>query len=187
MPAACSNLIENGSFEERTAWEIPSTEYTARYSSDIAHTGITSMRTGIVDPVDNRYSYSSARQLVSIPWDANLAKLRFYRFPISGEIYTSSPEDVFRLLPALPAVGDTVEEDVLSGDIQMVLILDYYDNIISTLMWGLSDRQAWQYREFDLMGYRGWTIKVYFGTYNDGWGGVSAQYFDDVSLEVCQP
>ena len=89
-------------------------------------------------------------------------------------------------MPSMPVVGTNVGEMVLSDDIQMVLILDYYDNILSTLMWGLSDAQRWQYREFDLLGYRGWTIKVYLGTYNDGWGGVTSQFFDDVSLEACR-
>ena len=123
--------------------------------------------------------------LVTIPGDADRALLRFYRFPISGDVYYRA-QDLFSILPAEPAVGQKIEEAALSGDIQMVLILDYYDNVISTLMWGLSNSQTWQYREFDLIAFRGYTIKIYFGTYNDGWGGVTAQYFDDASLEVCR-
>jgi hypothetical protein len=181
----CSNLIQNGGFESRNSWEIPATEYTAGYSTLLSHTGLSSMRTGIYNPFDNRYSYSSARQLVHIPSNASQATLRFFRFPINLDLLGYGQANP-KLLPAEPLLGTQIETEAMSGDIQMVLVLDGYDNILSTLMWGLSNAQTWQYREFNLLGYRGWTIKVYFGTFNDGWGGVSAQFVDDVSLDVCQ-
>jgi hypothetical protein len=151
----------------------------------MAHSGVSSMRTGIVEPAHNQYSYSSARQLITIPWDSTSATLRLYRYPMSSDVLYRE-QGGLPMMPAMPVEGINVGEMVLSDDIQMVLILDYYDNILSTLMWGLSDAQRWQYREFDLLNYKGWTIKVYLGTYNDGYGGNTSQHFDDVSLEVCQ-
>lgn len=172
----CSNVVVNGGFEDRYGWEIPITEYTAGYSTLLSHTGLSSMRTGIVNPYHNRYSYSSARQLVTLPWDAASAVLRFYRYAVSGELPPSGPSRLRQAFSLSP----------LSNDLHLVLILESWDNVIGTLMWGLTNQPAWTYHEFSLLAYRGWTIKLYFGTVNDGWGGVSSMFVDDVSLEVCR-
>jgi hypothetical protein len=37
------------------------------------------------------------------------------------------------------------------------------------------------------MAYAGRTIKLHFGAYNNGWGGATGMYLDDVSLELCFP
>ena len=39
--------------------------------------------------------------------------------------------------------------------------------------------------QFDLLGYAGQTIKLQFGVYNNGGGGVTGMYLDDASLELC--
>ena len=44
------------------------------------------MRTGILKLADNRYSYSDAEQLVTIPGDADSVTLRIWLYPISGEV-----------------------------------------------------------------------------------------------------
>jgi bacillopeptidase F (M6 metalloprotease family) len=41
------------------------------------------------------------------------------------------------------------------------------------------------YNTYDLTVYAGSTIKLQFGTYNDGFGGVTAMYVDDVSMQIC--
>ena len=84
-PTACSNAIQNGGFETTSAWELPATEYTAGYSTARVRSGSWAMRTGIVNSADNRYSYSSARQLVTIPYNAYHADLKLYLYPISGK------------------------------------------------------------------------------------------------------
>jgi YVTN family beta-propeller protein len=49
-----------------------------------------------------------------------------------------------------------------------------------------SDSESWQYHEHPLAeGYTGTDITVYFGVLNDGSGGVTAMYVDDVSLPIC--
>ncbi len=40
-------------------------------------------------------------------------------------------------------------------------------------------------REHDLTDYAGQRIKLHFGVYNDGQGGLTAMYLDDVSVQVC--
>jgi hypothetical protein len=177
----CSDIIMNGSFEYPGGWDFIPTEYTARriYIDGYAHTGEWVAQTGILDPYDNIYSYSSVRQLVYIDYTAFSATFRFDVFPISGDKLDAP-------LPPMPKAGETLSLAPNSPDLQYVLITDYYGNILQTLMWRLSDAEQWQYREYSLLQYAGMFVYLHFGTYNDGWGGVTAQLVDTVSLEVCK-
>jgi hypothetical protein len=174
----CSEAIINGSFEDNSGWDIPITEYTAGYSTSEAHTGSRSMRTGIINPADNKFSYSSARQIVSIPSGTTSAYLTFWIKPFSGQVNRLS-------LPAKPAISSRLDQVQMSGDVQYVLVLDSNFNIINTLIWQLSDSRAWTEYQFNLAGYAGKTIWLHFGTYNDGSDGISSMYVDDVSLDIC--
>lgn len=175
---ACSKAIVNGGFENNTGWDIPLTEYTAGYSTAQAHTGSRSMRTGIVNPLDNKFSYSSVRQRVSIPTGTTSAYLTFWIKPFSGGLAGLS-------LPGQPMVGSPLSETQMAGDVQYVLVLDNNSNIIKTLIWQLSNNQIWTQYQFNLAAYAGQTIWLHFGTYNDGLDGVSSMYVDDVSLSIC--
>ena len=138
------------------------------------------MRVGIVDPVDIRESWSSARQLVAIPAGVVSATLRLWLYPASGE----PPVDLaYRSRPPL----SDIEAASLTGtgDAQYVFILDENSQWLETLVSQQSNDQEWAFRQFDLMAYAGRTIKLHLGAYNDGGGGVTALYVDDVSLEMC--
>jgi hypothetical protein len=176
---ACLNGLANSGFENDTAWEIPITAYSAAYSTAQAHTGARSMRTGITLPDDDRYSYSDARQVVTIPSDAVSVTLRMWIYSLSAETSTLSLPERFE--------GTTFGESALTSDVQYVIILDRYGRWIDTLLWQRSNARAWQELTFDLARYRGQTIKIQFGTYNDGLagGGISALYVDDAYLEIC--
>ncbi|MBN1146187.1 MAG: carboxypeptidase regulatory-like domain-containing protein [Anaerolineales bacterium] len=183
----CSDLLVNSGFEDRYGWEIPATEYTAGYSNALAHTGVWSMRTGVVNPAHNWYSWSSARQLITIPGDATRAIVRFFRFTVGESIYGASPTISDRWLAAHSGLfGEFGLAPYYPTDLQLVLILDPWDNMLGSLMWGLSNRQMWTYHQFDLAAYRGRTVKLYFGTVNNGWGGVSSMHIDDVMLDTCR-
>ena len=174
---ACSEGIINGGFETNQAWEFPLTEYPAAYSTAEVHGGARSARTGITNPADNRYSYSSVRQVFTIPAGTTGAQLGFWLKPYSGETLAQ---------PLVPrSAAATLGQQPLAGDVQYALILDQNNNWIDTLVWQLSNTRTWTYYEFSLAEYAGRTIKVHIGTYNDGWGGVSAMYVDDVSLQIC--
>ena len=177
-PVCAVELIANGNFEYDSDWEIPATEYPAAYTTAAAHMGNRSMRVGIVEPAHNRYSYSSARQLVTIPADAASTTLRFWLYPTSGESTANL------IVPTHP-LASTITRAALSGDRQYVLVLDEYDQWIDTLVWQRTDDRQWMSYEFDLAGYAGHTIKLQFGAYNDGLSGVTGLYVDDVSLEIC--
>jgi hypothetical protein len=173
----CTNLLGNSTFEATTHWQIPRTVYSANYSTAQFYSGTRSMRTGIVLPTDNRYSYSDAYQQVVIPPNLSRATLSFRTYQMSGE----SP---FAIL-AEPQEGTTFGEAALAGDVQYLLILDRYGTWIDTLLWQRRNTRAWTPFTIDLTPYRGWTIRLQFGTYNDGVGGISSMYMDDMVLEVC--
>ena len=142
------------------------------------YNGDRSVRTGIVKPGDNVYSYSSAWQQISIPSNADSAKLRFWLYPMSTEtgelIFPTDPLDI------------NLPEAASASEAQMVLILDPVTGyVLNALQMMRSDVREWIGYEFDLMGYSGSSIKLYFGTLNNGTGGVTSMYVDDVSLEVC--
>ncbi len=190
---ACSDAIVNGGFETDDAWQFPATTNTAGYSTAAAHSGLRSARTGITNALDNRYSYSSARQYVSVPADVDTALLRVWLYPISGEVFTSAPAEVtIQPLPPRPSSAE-LELETLAGDVQYVMILDpginpsdpADDTLLETLLWMRSDAQQWQVYDFNISKYAGTAIKIQVGTYNDGYGGVSALYADDISLELC--
>jgi hypothetical protein len=84
-PLPCWQGIANGSFEDDSDWIIPTTEYPAGYSTTVAFDGIRSMRAGISDSQINRFSYSSARQIVTVPLEATRAVLSFQLYPKSSE------------------------------------------------------------------------------------------------------
>jgi hypothetical protein len=175
---ACSEAIANGGFETNSGWDLPITEYPAAYSTVQAYSGSRSMRTGIVNAADNTYSYSSARQMVSIPAGTTSTYLTFWVKPFSNQVIGLS-------LPAKPAAGAALNEVQMSGDVQYVLVLDSNLNIINTLLWQLSNSQVWTEYQFNLAAYAGKTIWLHFGTYNDGLDGISSMYVDDVSLDIC--
>ncbi len=172
---SCDDAISNGGFEYDTDWELP---VIGGYTTTVAHDGGRSMLLGIIDPADNVYTYASAQQEVTVPAEASDVTLRYWLYPLSEELGT----------PPWPAeLARTLEDAMLWGDVQYVIIRNQYDEWIDTLLWQRSDDQAWTFHEFDLTAYAGQTIKLNFGVYNDGHDGVTAAYLDDVSLEICYP
>jgi hypothetical protein len=81
--------------------------------------------------------------------------------------------------------GQPFRDSVLSTDKQYVLVLNQYGYVIDYLWITLQDTGAWAYHQFDLSEYAGWTITLQWGTYNDGYDGISAMYVDDVTLLQC--
>jgi hypothetical protein len=177
-PTTCTERILNGGFETNAAWYIPLTNFSAGYSTWLRRTGLRSMRTGIVYAYHNRYSYSDFRQAVTIPTGTRTATLNFYAYSISSEAYSDAP------LAERPTSGDLTME-AAAGDVQYLLVLDRWGNWIDTLLWRRSNEQYWRNFVFNLNRYIGSTIMLQWGTYNNGWDGVTAMYVDDVSLRAC--
>jgi hypothetical protein len=141
-------------------WTIFDTEKPAAYSADRAYSGSRSMRLGIPPGEQNIYSFSSIQQTVVIPEDVTSATLHFYRYPVSGDV-----------------IGDRF--DILAS----VNGSDVWD--IITIQ--RSNAQSWLEAGHDLAEYVGKSLTLRFRVVNDGYGGVTAAWLDEVTLEVCTP
>jgi hypothetical protein len=178
-PPTCSERLYNNSFEYNSAWYIPATEYTAGYSTLGANSGWWSMRTGIYYPSQNRYSYSDFGQAVYIPYGISSAILSFYAYTISGEPYTSAVSP-----PPLAVDGKMILAPD-SSDIQYLLVLNQWQYWIGTLLWQRVNHNYWEYYQYNVTAYQGQSIRLQWGTYNNGYSGVTSMFVDDASLQVC--
>jgi len=175
---ACANVVANPSFEENAAWQINVNEFPAAYWWGFGHSGSRSMRIGIPGAAENRTSYSSVQQTVAIPSPLASARLGYWLYP-------QTSETVAALTP--PPVVPTSSRDraKLSDDAQMVLLFDRYGQQ-TVLRFMRENPGRWVYYEDDLSAFRGQTVTLYFGVFNNGWGGVTAMWADDVVLNVCR-
>ncbi len=183
-PPTCLERISNGGFENNNAWYIPQTNFSAGYSTFLRHSGSRSMRTGIYYDYHNRYSYSDVRQTVSIPAGYNTATLRFWGYQMTTP-YALSKENDLALAASLAPTSPLLGMEAVSGDVQYVLVLDQWGNWIDTLVWERVNAPYWRQWQINLNRFRGQTIMLQFGAYNNGSGGVTSFYVDDVSLLAC--
>jgi hypothetical protein len=185
----CYEALDNRGFETSSDWVIPATVYPAGYTTHQAYSGNRSMRSGIIEPVHNVYSYSDFYQKVKIPGSADSATLTFW-------VWTKSLESDARSsptanLPVFPT-GINITQRQFSpsySDLQYLLILDNYGNILTTKWSELTDNRAWKKVTKNLSAYNGDTIRLQFGVYNNGdyADDITYMYVDDVSLIICDP
>lgn len=181
-----TELVQNGGFEARHGWTFPVTLVPAGYSNVRAHTGDWSVRTGIDDPGQNVNSYSSIWQQVTLPAEMDRAILSFWLYSFSTEASLASfpallPGDFLDQLNTQSFAVDLV------GDAQWVLILDKDGLILEKLVEQRRSSLSWEKWTVDLTKYKGQTIRLYFGTYNNGIDGVTWMFVDDVSLKAYPP
>ncbi len=155
-----NNLIRNGDFEAMSDWNFQPGAKLGLYSSEQANSGSWSAKLGITNAENDYYSYSSVVQAVTIPANARRATLNAY-------VYLYS-------------------QDTSGRDLQLIIILDENNRILEQRMRERSNAATWQQKTYDITRYGGQTIRVYFGVRNDGRGGSTAMYVDDVSLVVEQ-
>lgn len=155
----CYPVLENVSFEDDGAWELPNTVHPASYTETLAHQGMRSMLVGVVGEA-NFASYSSARQAFQVPASCSSVQIAFWYYPVS--------------------------EDTAHGR-QYVLLLDADKQYLETVMWIASDARQWDLWQHEVVGHQGETLWIHFGVYNDGQGPASAMYVDDVDVQLCGP
>ncbi len=153
----CVSLLVNGDMEGNAGWVFGDTPVRGRYVTDRYYSPYRSALLGIVTG-PNQKSYSSMQQLVAVPY-ASLVRLRAHVYPLS-----------------VPYDGN---------DAQELIIMNASGQPLRRVWTLVSNAQAWQTIEIDLSEFRGRTIGIYFNVYNDGKGGVTAMYVDDVVLEAC--
>ncbi|OQA23459.1 MAG: BNR/Asp-box repeat protein [Chloroflexi bacterium ADurb.Bin360] len=171
----CAELVRNGNCELLAAWDFPVTPITADYSTEQAHSSVRSIRLGLTTAT-NKLGYSSARQRITLPSTLVTATLTAWLYPVSTGTQMARLSAEATTLPA-----------TMAGDAQYVLLLDDQGNILRQLLWTRSNSQHWDAYSFNLNDYIGRSFWLLFGTYNDGAGGKTGMYVDDVSLSGCRP
>ena len=185
----CYQKLGNRSFENNSSWVVPATEYPAGYTTTRHYDGSRSMRAGITNSSQNRYSYSTFYQSVTIPNSADSVNLSFKYLPKSTSSLASAMEPMVQMdLPLGVNMSNLQLEPQDSNDVQYLIITDKWGNILEWKMYEYGKNSTpWLSRTFNLKSYRGHSIRVWFGVYNNGWGGVTSMYVDDTSLVICDP
>ena len=153
------DILIDGDVEAGSGWELIGNANLAR---NVIFDGQQALRLGL-DNAANMAIDSAAIQTVTIPISATLAQLNLRAYPVTSE--TQPTGDVQY---ATITVSDTVP-------------------ISQTLLWTLSNAQAWQRYSFDLTPFAGETIVLRLGVLNDGSGGQTALYVDNASLITLGP
>ena len=161
-PDGCSELIINGGFEATDLqWGLAGTALPPSYSTAKAYAGDRSLRLGIVDSA-NLDASDSLYQDIALPDSAQ-------HFTLSFHFWAS-------------------HEDAPGSDMQLLDIYEATTGVRLAQPWArLSNERSWQFQLIDLTHFRGRTLRIEFGVHNDGSGGRTALYLDDVSLLACEP
>jgi hypothetical protein len=185
----CGNPIPNPGFEIAWFWWNPisgnAAGYTPYYTSEQAignYSGFTGIRP--TPGWENRTSWSRWRtHEITIPSDATSAD-------VSVSFWPQTTETITVVDPSKLEVGFNTESPnapTLAGDFYYVAVVDAdTDVLLYWLYTGLSNDQAWTaVGPFDLSPWINQEIKLEIGTYNDGVGGVTSAYVDEVIMTVC--
>jgi len=167
--AGCVDLLGNGNFEEDKVWTLGKAKRPPTYTADRQYAGTRSMQLGILGTASNANSYSSIRQSVTIPDDAEALILRWWQWAGTEESAAATPD--------------------ITHDRQEVLLLSTVDDPLEVLQRVRRNDSNWQAMEIALnaAAYRGKNISVYFNVFNDGANGRTWLYIDNAQLTSCSP
>ncbi len=175
---SCSQLVTNGNFEKNTGWTIHGSTRPAIYTTSRSLNGVRSMRTGIFNSDYDLKSFSIFSQVVNIPAGASSATLTFYLYQKSTDPTATDGAGI--TLPGIQSL------DGSPRDINYVGLYDLNDNLVADfLVWERSNARIWTGYSFNLIGFNGKSLRIKFGTYNDGEDGITSMYVDAVSLMAC--
>jgi len=141
------------------------------------------MFSGIAPKEYNTYCFSVFTQSIYIPTNATSATLDYWIYATTSESINSVP------LAALPT-GDIFEDSALqatlAGDAQYLAIKDANGDL-HYILWQRADSDGWVELTADLTAYAGQNIELRYGVFNDGEGGVTGMYIDDVTVNTICP
>ncbi len=172
LPEGCSlTSLPNGGFEEAIpgssgVWILGNDPVPAEIVAE-TYEGLRALRMG--NPPDSGqpaiHTYSSARQLISIPASALTAKLMWAHKPSSQ----AAPN-------AYPAVNDDRQELILLTQELMTKRILYRQ---------LNNDGIWRVNNADLTPFIGETFYIYFNVFNNSDSARSWMLLDAVRLEIC--
>ena len=186
----CQNLLTNSNFEAAGGWTIISTAnipsaYTNQYYFSPVQSMLNGIPVGAVNLFPHQFTTSEVWQpvTVAIPSNANYARLKMRLLPRSSDLWG------FHLAEqnALSRQSWIDSPDAVESQYAHIRNAGNTITLAQLFKWFPVDSYNWLYREYDLLPFRGQTISILFGAANDGWGGNTALYVDDVFLEACAP
>ena len=174
VQVGCGNIVVNDSVNVgEGGWDFLTDNDDVIAGTDLIvfNTAPSSGRTGI-DPAAGINELSNTR-----------ARSQVYHIPSEELDSVFVGLWVFQVSTSAGVVGDY--------DHQYIELLDEDDNVVRTILFENLNTAAWTYVEYsleqdltdDLFPHR--NIKIQVRTVNDGTGGVSAMYFDNVALVMC--
>lgn len=163
VPAGCTNLIVNGTFEGDGGWiSIVGKGEDDLIETELPHTGSRSAWLGGTDKEPIMYIY----QDVKIPANATQVQLAYYRL-VHEEL--SETADMFSDDAQFTVLAATTKGDVI-GTIEELLSSEGDD--------------TWSQTQFDLAQLAGKTVRLAFHSENPT-GNISSLFVDDVILLAC--
>lgn len=188
IPPACYEALLNGGFEDDSVWEIRDNPVLAAYASEAVHGGLRSMRTGIRWGGENVRSYSPVQQIIAFPEPpgsglASYATLSFWHYNAYGDT-TAAAASMLPDRASLPRTLAELQAANLGTDFFYVIGI-YEDETIDWLLIERVDIHIFRQTVVDISRYAGHQVRLQFGTYNDGEGGISRTFVDDASLTIC--
>ncbi len=161
---SCPNILVNGGFESYDGWHFGEDPVPPRYTSDAVQEGTRAVLLG--NPPDNPnnvVTFSSIRQLVTLPFTSGQIQLRWWRLLRTAQAgtptSTTDRQDLILLAPNLKPIQILRRE--------------------------LRNDGIWQEDAVNLTAYRGQTLFIYFNAFNDSNNARTLMYLDNVRLRVC--
>lgn len=165
-PQSCTDILVNGSFEQAGAWEFGQTPLAGTIVNSFGGVaGLGSRAAQLGNPPGfkaDTQSYSSVRQLVTIPANAGAAQLRWWAVFGSQEGFAQS----------VGPNSDRQELILLNGDLSTLDVLFRIRRV----------DQAIQQMSTDLTRFVGRTFYIYFNAFNDGNGQPTWMQLDGLQL-----
>lgn len=206
----CDNQVINSDFETRDGWlynaEAIINPWYVNNTVVPPHSGTFSMQTGI--PISGTLSMVTGltyfdlesssevwQRNIDLPADQSLATLTFwiYRTRVEGIVPPGAPPAELNPANYLPAIADSASRGPFSltatppEDWVYLYVYDDAGNFLKKPLWQRATNDAgWMLYWVDLSAYMGQQIELLFGTYNDGKGGPSAMFVDDVVIGTCK-
>ena len=160
----CPNVLGNSGFETWGSWHFGEDPVPGIYVAEPRVTGNSAVLLGNPPTQSgNVVTFSSIRQLVSIPSNAGRAELRWWKLLRTAQA---------------GAPGRNVDR-------QDVILLSPSLQPIEILRRELRNESLWREDVVDLTRYRGQTLYIYFNAFNDGNGARTWMYLDDIRLLIC--
>ncbi len=156
-PGNCLDLAKNGGFDQGlSGWHPAINVLPAQLVGSPTHSPPYALQLGTQS--QQARSYSSVRQYLHLP-AATRATLQFWTW--------------------------TWAEPNAGADRQEALLLAADNSVLAVLWRVLVNEQGWRQVRADLSPYAGRTVAIYFNVANDGTGGRTALFLDDVQVLVC--